>query len=211
MSKDTSTDGPRVVRRLLSRTQAATQDRLIDAAIEVATENGYEGAGVREVAARAGVSPATAYQYVSSKDQLLIEALLKLGDRVTENVQARVPSGTGPAQRLSDVFARIMRQAAQKPLLYQALFRAYVAGYPPMGGIDDSIGFGPERAAWIGHALRAGDTGGYDDAAIESAARILSTMFLGAIVGVAAGRDAGEVIGILDEAVHHLLPDRSSG
>ncbi|NIJ12906.1 AcrR family transcriptional regulator [Saccharomonospora amisosensis] len=209
MSKHSSAGGTRVVRRVLSSNQAATRDKLIDAAIEVATESGYEGAGVREVAARAGVSPATAYQHVSSKDQLLIEALLALGDRVTENVRARQPSSSDPAGRLMEVFARIMRQAAQKPLLYQALFRAYVGGYPAVAGSDDSIGFGPERAAWIGAALRAGGSGGYGDAEIDSAARVLSTMFLGAIVGVAAGRDADEVTDILREAVHRLLPDRT--
>lgn len=210
MPKDTARDGARIVRRVLSATQAATRDKLIDAAIEVATESGYEGAGVREVASRAGVSPATAYQHVSSKDQLLIEALLALGDRVGDSVESRVPSGRGPAERLTDVFRRVLRQAAQKPLLYQALFRAYVAGYPGMVGIDDSVGFGPERAAWIGQTLRAGDTEGHDDAELDAAARILSTTFLGAIVGVAAGRDAEDVIDVLDEAAHRLLPGNRS-
>ncbi|WP_026454524.1 TetR/AcrR family transcriptional regulator [Saccharomonospora iraqiensis] len=210
MPKDTAGDGTRVVRRVLSATQAATRDKLIDAAIEVATENGYEGAGVREVAARAGVSAATAYQHVSSKDQLLVEALLALGDRVGASVDARGPSGGGPAERLTDVFGRVLWQAAQKPLLYRALFRAYVAGYPGMADGSDSVGFGPERAAWIGRTLRAGDTAGHDDAELDAAARVLSTTFLGAIVGVAAGRDAEDVIGVLDEAVHRLLPGTRS-
>ncbi|WP_007024006.1 TetR/AcrR family transcriptional regulator [Saccharomonospora iraqiensis] len=211
MPKDTAGEGTRVVRRVLSATQAATRDKLIDAAIEVATENGYEGAGVREVAARAGVSAATAYQHVSSKDQLLIEALLALGDRVSASVESRIPPGSGPAERLTDVFGRVLRQAAQKPLLYRALFRAYVAGYPGLAGVDDSFGFGPERAAWIGQTLRAGDTGGHDDTQIDTAARILSTTFLGGIVGVAAGRDAEDVIDVLNEAVHRLLPGTNSG
>lgn len=198
-----------MVRRFLSPTQAATRDRLIEAAIAVATDRGYEGAGVREVASRAGVSPATAYQHVSSKDQLLVEALLLLGDRVTEHVLSHPPAEKGPARRISDVFARIMRQAAQKPLLYQALFRAYIAAYPTMTGAEETIGFGPERTAWIGHTLKAGDTAGYADAEIESASRVLSTMFLGAIVGVAAGRDAHDVIAVLDEAAHRLLPERA--
>lgn len=198
--------GPRVVQRVLSPTQAATRTKLIDAAIELATDSGYDGAGVREVAARAGVSPATAYQHVGSKDQLLVEALLKLGDRVTETVLDRAPTGDGPADRLTDVFSRILHQASQKPLLYQALFRAYVAGPPGLTGDPDLVGFGPERASWIGHALRAGDLGGHDEDDLDAAARVLSSTFLGAMVGVAAGREADEVLAVLTEAAHRLLP-----
>lgn len=199
-------EGPRVVQRVLSRTQAATRTKLIDAAIELATEHGYDGAGVREVASRAGVSPATAYQHVGSKDQLLIEALLKLGDRVTETVLERAPAGDGPADRLGDVFSRVLDQAARKPLLYRALFRAYVAASADLAEEPDLVGFGPERASWIGHALRAGDLRGHDEADLDAAARVLSSTFLGAMVGVAAGRDPEEVRAVLDEAAHRLLP-----
>ncbi len=196
----------RVVQRVLSPARAATRDRLIDAAIALATEGGYDAVGIRPVAARAGVSVPTAYQHVSSKDQLLVEALMALGARSTEGVRSRRPAGNTPADRLSRVFARIMREAADKPLLYQSLYRAYVASAPALTGVEGSVGFGPERAAWIGDALRAGDHPGFDDAALDSAARILSTLFLGAMVGVAAGRDVDEVVRILDEATHRLLP-----
>lgn len=198
----------RVVQRVLSPARAATRDRLIDAAIELATEGGYESVGIRQVAARAEVSVPTAYQHVSSKDQLLVEALMALGARSTAVVRSRKPQGRTPADRLSRVFARIMREAADKPLLYQALYRAYVASAPALAGVEGQVGFGPERAAWIGDALRAGDHAGFDDTELEAAARILSCLFLGAMVGVAAGRDVDEVVRILDEATHRLLPDR---
>ncbi len=199
---------PRVVPRVLSAARAATRDRLIDAAIELATEGGYDAVGIRSVAARAGVSAPTAYQHVSSKDQLLVEALMALGERSTQGVRQRRPAGDTPADRLSAVFRRIMREAARKPLLYQALYRAYVASAPALTAIEGLVGFGPERAAWIGDALRAGDHSGVDDADLDAAARILSTLFLGAMVGVAAGRDVDEVTALLDDAVHRLLPGR---
>jgi AcrR family transcriptional regulator len=198
----------RVVQRVLSPARAATRDRLIDAALALATEGGYDAVGIRQVAARAGVSAPTAYQHVSSKDQLLVEALMALGERSTEGVRHRRPPGKTPADRLSRVFARIMREAADKPLLYQALYRGYVASAPALAGVEGQVGFGPERAAWIGDALRAGDHGGFDDAELDNAARILSCLFLGAMVGVAAGRDVDEVVQILDAATHRLLPDR---
>jgi AcrR family transcriptional regulator len=196
----------RVVQRVLSPARAATRDRLIEAAIELATEGGYDAVGIRQVAARAEVSVPTAYQHVSSKDQLLVEALMTLGSRSTEGVRQRRPEGDSPAERLVRVFRRIMREAAKKPLLYQALYRAYVGSAPALADVDGLVGFGPERAAWIGHTLRSGERSGYTDEQLEAAARILSTLFLGAMVGVAAGRDVDEVVAVLDEATYRLLP-----
>jgi len=198
---------PRAVPALLSPARAATRQRLIDAALELAAEGGYDAVGIRPVAARAGVSVPTAYQHVSSKDQLLVEALMTLGARSTEGVRQRPPADSSPADRLVRVFRRIMKAAAAAPLLYTALYRAYAASGPLLGS-EDAVGFGPEQAAWIGETLRAGDHEGYSDEELDAAARILSTLFLGAMVGVAAGRPVSEATAVLDEATHRLLPDR---
>lgn len=198
----------RVVQRVLSPARAAMRDKIVETAITLATEGGYDAAGIRQVAAAAGVSVPTVYQHVSSKDQLLVEALHSLGARSTSSVRQRPPRGEGPADRLSDIFARIMREAGSKPLLYQALYRAYVASAHVLSPIDGLIGFGPEKAVWIGETLRAGDTNGHTPEELDAAARVLSCLFLGAMVGIAAGRDVDEVIQILDEATHQLLPRR---
>lgn len=200
--------GSRVVQRVLSPARAATRERLLATAIELATEGGYDAVTLRRVAAAAGVSVPTVYQHAGSKDQLLVEALMSLGERSTARVRQRAPRGDGPAERLSDVFSLILREAARKPLLYQALYRAYAGSAPAAAESDGLVGFGPERAAWIGHTLRAGNHTGHDDAGLDSAARILSCLFLGAMVGVAAGRDVAEVGAILDEATRRLLPAR---
>ncbi|WP_258008604.1 helix-turn-helix domain-containing protein, partial [Rhodococcus sp. ENV425] len=55
-------------RRRLTEKQADTVDRLTRAAVEVLREEGFAGLTVRNVAARAGVAPATAYTYFSSKE-----------------------------------------------------------------------------------------------------------------------------------------------
>ena len=83
-----------------------------------------------------------------------------------------------------------------------------MAALPGLVGADDAIGLGPERAQWIGEALRAGPNAGHSEEDLDAAARILSTLFLGAMVGVAAGRPVREVVAMLDEASHRLLPDQ---
>jgi AcrR family transcriptional regulator len=199
---------PRAVRSVLSPARAATRDRLVTSAITLATEGGYDAVGLRQVAAHAAVSVPTVYQHVSSRDHLLVEALMALGARSTEGLRRRRPRGTTPAARLSAVFTTILREAAAKPLLYQALYRAYVASAPVLVGVDGLVGFGPEKARWIGETLRAGDTGGYSDDEIDSAARILSALFLGTMIGVAAGRDVDEATAIITDATRRLLPER---
>ncbi len=52
---------------------ADTVERLVDATVVEVAEAGFDGLTVRGVARRAGVAPATAYTYFSSKDHLVAE------------------------------------------------------------------------------------------------------------------------------------------
>ena len=60
-------------RRRLTDQQADTVGKLTTAAVEILREKGAGGLAVRSVAARAGVAPATAYTYFSSKNHLIAE------------------------------------------------------------------------------------------------------------------------------------------
>lgn len=60
-------------RRRLNSRQIDTVRRLTTAAVEELRASGYAGLTVRNVAARAGVAPATAYTYFSSKNHLIAE------------------------------------------------------------------------------------------------------------------------------------------
>ncbi len=197
---------PRVVSRVLSPARAATHEKLIDATIRLATDGGYDAVTIRAVAAAAGTSVPTVYQHASSKDQLLTDALLRLGDDSNEQLRARPPHGT-PAQRITAVFVRVLTTAAENPQLYHALSRAWVANAPALINSGGNDVFPSGSAAWIGETLRVGDTGTHSDAALESATRILSCLFLGALIEVSSGRDVDEVIEIMGDAAERLLPN----
>src|SRR6202165_6205940 len=76
--------------------QSATVNKVLDAAVELLRESSYSELTVRDVAARAGVSPATAYNYFSSKNALIAEVYLRRGRGVplfvvvNDSVQTRV-------------------------------------------------------------------------------------------------------------------------
>jgi len=168
---------------LLTPNQQATRQALVDVAIELATEGGYDAVAMPEVARRAGMSTAKAYQHIGTKDQLLVEALLSLGQRSTEDVERHQNTGDTPAERLRWEVARIMKAVAERPLLYRALYRAYVTNGPAFEG-DNAIVLGPHQAAWISRALTGGATAGYTKKDLDAAARIFSA-------GTRARRRAG--------------------
>jgi AcrR family transcriptional regulator len=195
---------PRVVQMLLTPNQQATRQALVDVAIELATEGGYDAVAMPEVAKRARMSTAKAYQHIGTKDQLLVEALLSLGQRSTEDVERHQNTGDTPAERLRWEVGRIMKAVAERPLLYRALYRAYVTNGPAFEG-DNAIVLGPHQAAWISKALTGGATAGYTKKDLDAAARIFSCLIQGGIVSVAAGRSISEITAVLDEAIDRLL------
>ncbi len=197
---------PRVVQRVLSPARAATRDRLIDATIALATEGGYDAVTIRTVAAEAGTSVPTVYQHAGSKDQLLTDALLRMGEESGAQLRLRPPQG-GPAERITAVFTRILQTVHRKPRLYQALSRAWIASAPALMGFEDAPVFSSGNAAWIGETLRADGDDTHSEADLAAVTSILSCLFLGAMIEVSAGRDLDEVIDLLREASHRLLPD----
>ena len=64
------------VPRTLTRAQQARRQRVVDAAMSLGLDGGYEAVQMRDVAARADVAMGTVYRYFTSKDHLLAAALV---------------------------------------------------------------------------------------------------------------------------------------
>lgn len=94
-----STIAQESTRRRLTAQQAETVARLTDAAVEVLNSDGFEGLTVRTVAKKAGVAPATAYTYFSSKSHLVAEVFWR---RLADGVPAPDPE-LAPADRVAQV------------------------------------------------------------------------------------------------------------
>jgi AcrR family transcriptional regulator len=72
-------------------TKADTRERILDVALDLFTEQGFDGTSLREIAERLGVTKAALYYHFESKDDILLalhmrlhefgkDALLKMGD-----------------------------------------------------------------------------------------------------------------------------------
>ena len=83
---------------------ASTRQRILDIALDLFTEKGYDKTSLREIAAELGFSKAAVYYHFASKDDILMALHLRLhefGRRAIEKL-GQTPGGTEPWGRLLD-------------------------------------------------------------------------------------------------------------
>ena len=136
-----ATDGPHTLeatRRRLTPRQAEVVMQLVQATGEEVEEVGYAGLTVRTVARRAGVAPATAYNYFSSKDHLLAEVLWR---RMQALPTRRGRTGTARcAERLADAVRSMVLFTTESPALVDACTVALLSPNPDVKHLRDRIG-----------------------------------------------------------------------
>jgi AcrR family transcriptional regulator len=82
---------------------------ILRAAVEVMGEDGYEGASIRDMATRAGVSVAALYYHFPSKLDLLREFLDEAYDITLARIERRLATaGQDPAERLDVVVGTLI-------------------------------------------------------------------------------------------------------
>lgn len=101
-----------------SRQREQTRRAILDCALEVFAERGFDGATTREIAGRADVNHAMINYYFQSKDQLWRDAVALLFDRLTAHIGiTHAPLAPGQSLRAAamDFFRRYIRYCAQHP------------------------------------------------------------------------------------------------
>lgn len=191
-----------IVVRPLSSAQAATRQRLLQAARDLADQGGYDAAGVRAVAEHAGLSAPTAYQYFLSKDHLLVDALIDLVDATTASLTVNPSRGPSSVERVARTLRRAVGKVEEHPNLYRAMTRAYIAGSVDVaharGAMESTI------RTWIDHALGESTI---DDR--DGVIAILEQVMFASMVGLVTGGLApGDVADSLERAARLLLAGR---
>ncbi len=124
------------VRRSLTERQTTLVQGLVDAAAVEVEEAGYDEITVRSIARRAGVAPATAYTYFSSKDHLLAEVLWQRA--TAEDVPD--PDMTRPASVRVAQVVRDMGFGTGSPALVAACTTALLNNGPDVKAVRDKMG-----------------------------------------------------------------------
>ena len=123
-------------RRRLTQQQAETVTRLTDAAVEVLNIEGFDGLTVRTVAKLAGVAPATAYTYFSSKSHLVAEVFWRRLSAGVPEPDLSVP----PAERVAQVLREVSMVVAGEGQLGGAVTMALLGTDPDVEHLCLRIG-----------------------------------------------------------------------
>ena len=163
-------------RRRLTEKQADTVARLTQAAVEVLRGEGFTGLTVRMVAARAGVAPATAYTYFSSKEHLVAEVFWRrLANAPTAD--AADAENTSRADRVVAVLRGIALLLADEPELAAAVTSALLGQDPDVEHLRARIGLD------IRHRISAALGADSDPDELEA----LELLYAGALVRAGMG------------------------
>ena len=127
------------VARPLTRAQQARRQRVIDAAMALGLEGGYEAVQMRDVAARADVAMGTVYRYFTSKDHLLAATLVHWVELLDTRIGQHPPRGEHPADRVLEVLDRALRAMGRQPKLVAAVFTSLASPDPAAVGCQQQI------------------------------------------------------------------------
>ncbi|HZJ27492.1 MAG TPA: TetR family transcriptional regulator [Acidimicrobiia bacterium] len=185
----------------LARNQAARRRRVLDAALRLADEGGFEAVQMRDVAAAAGVALGTVYRYFDSKERLLLEAngegVEALGRRLAEHP----PAGASAADRVVDVLNRACHALTRRPEATAAMVRAMGSARPTEADVVRRITLAIDGI--ITSAMHPGEPTERDLAV----ARILSQVWFSSLIGWVGGVDQPERVAADLEVATRLLLD----
>lgn len=90
-------------------TALSTKDRILDAALDLFAEKGYEGASVDMIAAAAGIKGPSLYKHFKGKDQILDALITKVDEYYAANFNA-----AGRQNQLPESMDQLTRMAFAK-------------------------------------------------------------------------------------------------
>ncbi|MGI8334583.1 TetR/AcrR family transcriptional regulator [Actinomadura scrupuli] len=109
-------------------------ERILDAATRVLSERGYDGASTNHIAAAAGISNGSLYQYFPNKDAIVVAVLDRFADHLASRIGAQIEATmSGPweasGRALLDAQIRLFDE-------HSDLLRIIVEQVPRLGPFD---------------------------------------------------------------------------
>jgi AcrR family transcriptional regulator len=170
----------------LARSQAARRRRVLDAALRLAAEGGFDGVQMRDVAAAADVALGTVYRYFSSKERLLLEAMAEQQADLRRYLEVHPPQEATASARVIAVLRRANRSLRAHPDVTAAMVSSIGSAQPDNADIVRRVT--EIMTAIIVNAIHAPDA--RDATARElRVARILMQVWLSSLNGWVCGVD----------------------
>ena len=173
-------------RQGLNARQAETAEKLLVAGLDELRAVGHEALTVRTVAQRAGVSPATAYTYLASKNHLFAELFWRF---LAEDDHE--PTGPSPTVRLQSVTRHLAGRLAGSPELAAAVTPALLGTDPDVERLRLRIG------AEFVDRFRAALGDDADDEVLETLALAFSGALLQSGMGLMTYTEMGDRLDVV--------------
>lgn len=134
--------------------QDAVNTRILDAAAEEFGANGFEGARVDRIAARAGVNKATLYYRIGEKDRLYAAVFGRMFDEVIRTLQEAITTQSDAEGRIRMVARIIVRTAKKHPYFPPLILREVASGGAALP--DEALGRIAEVMSAIARVIEQG-------------------------------------------------------
>jgi AcrR family transcriptional regulator len=188
-----------------------TREAILDSALDLFVEKGYEATSLREVAARVGISKAALYHHFPSKGDILVALHLRLHDVL------------GPAMRLVGTerpsladWRQALREVAHAMLANRKLLSLQVRSHPALEEVlrtHDPEGLHQQAQDRLEEGSRRffADTGVPIEARVRVAAGlgVVMTMSMNLIDGAVFSPE--EIAGPLERILDEILPTGEDG
>ena len=112
----------------LVASQLRRRRRIVDAAVELAAQGGFEAVRLRDVAERSSVALGTLYKYFRGKEDILLFAFNEGIAALEQSLYEHPVRGATPLERVTGFFSRATRGMLHNPQLGSALIRAMSGG-----------------------------------------------------------------------------------
>jgi AcrR family transcriptional regulator len=186
------------------RKQAERRARVVQAAMQLAREGGYDAVQMREVSARADVALGTIYRYFSSKDEILAEGLVAWVNQTRARMAGRARRGATPAAQVADTLRAASRIPDDAAPLLRALMTAMSS--PTISPSRSSQHLHEQMRGIVLDAVLASPVPGID---AEGVARVIAHVWSSCIAQWVGGTfDSAQVIGDELASAARLLLDR---
>jgi AcrR family transcriptional regulator len=110
------------------------RDKILDVAVALAEEGGFDNVRQRDVAAGAGVALGTLYKSFRSKEHILTAALEREAEMLERRMEMNPAPGDDAIERVTAFFSIVTRGLCKKPKYARAVLRAMASGEPEVAG-----------------------------------------------------------------------------
>lgn len=191
------------------------RERILDVAIALAEEGGFENVRQRDVAAQAGVALGTLYKSFRSKQDILAAALARQTRYMEQRLDKSPADGETPQERLGSLFATMTRAMTRKPKFTRAVLRAVASGVPEIAG--NVTAYNGRMTGLIIAAMRGVGRLSFSDALTDepteqesTRAWLLQNIWFSSLVGWSAGLHGhGQVVEQMRTATSLLFAPES--